>query len=151
MVSENPYNYCILIKKVFHQYLPRFLDPLEPNEAKIYRLRYWNSAIVPVAMESKPVATVSTACGIETLKFYQQLQNRHWYVATVLTAWGIETLVNKHLRGWVNFLLQQHLPLAVLKPQCNFVLVFVAIYVATALTACGIRPRGIYNFWAYWL
>ena len=40
VISENPYNYCILRKKVFHQYLPRFLDPLEPNEAKNYRLRF---------------------------------------------------------------------------------------------------------------
>ena len=40
VISENPYNYCILRKKVFHQYLPRFLDPLESNKAKNYRLRF---------------------------------------------------------------------------------------------------------------
>ena len=79
---------------VFHQYLSRFLDSLEPNEAKNYRLRfevfqnyllephkYWlsrtrccNSAYrlryatlisrLKYCLDSPPVATVLTACGM---------------------------------------------------------------------------------------
>ena len=40
------------------------------------------------------VATVLTACGIETVTFYS-LITKSLFVATVLTACGIETLNNK--------------------------------------------------------
>ena len=62
------------------------------------------------------VATVPTACGIETLvpKF------RCYFVfgvATVPTACGIETLLVQPNACHSAMMLQQYLPLAVLKPQ----------------------------------
>ena len=59
------------------------------------------------------VATVLTACGIETI-VYCYLQTIICLVATVLTACGIETSKDTWQsvdQGW----LQQYLPLAVLK------------------------------------
>ena len=73
MISENPYNYCILRKKVFHQYLPRFLGSLEPSEAKftVYGLRFskttfWNR--INTGFLEPAVATALTACGIEIVE-----------------------------------------------------------------------------------
>ena len=67
-------------------------------------------------------------------------------VATVLTACGIETIyyIVKCLQI---FSLQQYLPLAVLKPQpftCN--VIFQLSGVATVLTACGIETQLSKNF-----
>ena len=63
------------------------------------------------------VATVLTACGIETLlvivPYYSSPPSS---VATVLTACGIETLKIKILSYYSALKLQQYLPLAVLKP-----------------------------------
>ena len=56
-----------------------------------YRLRYWNTTGIIVASNFNAVATVLTACGIETLLW-------------------------THLRTWSTCPLQQCLPLAVLKP-----------------------------------
>ena len=59
------------------------------------------------------VATVLTACGIET-RGICKTQGKHFYVATVLTACGIETdtsFLAIVAQNWV----QQYLPLAVLK------------------------------------
>ena len=60
-------------------------------------------------------------------------------VATVLTACGIETSVRHNTFDKEAFLLQQYLPLAVLKlassPKCERP----GLDVATVLTACGIE------------
>ena len=60
------------------------------------------------------VATVLTACGIET-QFTSNLVTALVNVATVLTACGIETLPS--FLSWELQKLQQYLPLAVLKHQ----------------------------------
>ena len=59
------------------------------------------------------VATVLTAYGIET-KFQECTPVNGAAVATVLTAYGIETIRNKEFAS-LSFLLQQCLPLTVLK------------------------------------
>ena len=60
-------------------------------------------------------------------------------VATVLTACGIETIPVGTVSGERMPELQQYLPLAVLKPD-NIVMVYICfISVATVLTACGIE------------
>ena len=85
------------------------------------------------------VATVPTACGIET-DYNSQICLRIILVATVPTACGIETL---HRCAFRNFIatLQQCLPLAVLKLR-NVVLIFItSASVATVPTACGIETR----------
>ena len=81
-----------------------------------------------------------TACGIETkhmktLTFLQLL-----LVATVLTACGIETCAFS-IPQTKNFLkLQQCLPLAVLKPyRKEHLSKLIFHFVATVLTACGIE------------
>ena len=59
------------------------------------------------------VATVLTACGIETS--FTCIGNRFTFnVATVLTACGIETVHNTYFMTFT-IRLQQYLPLAVLK------------------------------------
>ena len=63
------------------------------------------------------VATVLTACGIETLQPLFILLTEIKSVATVLTACGIET-PNVGLNGLMYKPLQQYLPLAVLKLCC---------------------------------
>ena len=85
------------------------------------------------------VATVLTACGIETIKSSFIVSTVFSSVATVLTACGIETLVQPtqsvHLQT-----LQQYLPLAVLKLTGISVRVTLPVTpVATVLTACGIE------------
>ena len=62
------------------------------------------------------VATVLTACGIETYKPFWNCFRKH-FVATVLTACGIET-------GW---------------STANFLTFFNSV--ATVLTACGIETH----------
>ena len=61
------------------------------------------------------VATVLTACGIETFRDCQLLRVS-MIVATVLTACGIETPLFFWLSLQPTHVLQQCLPLAVLKP-----------------------------------
>ena len=87
------------------------------------------------------VATVLTACGIETRRHLSSQDNIIAQVATVLTACGIETAVTKVILFHV-FTLQQYLPLAVLKHNGG-ILFLVGEYfsVATVLTACGIETN----------
>ena len=61
------------------------------------------------------VATVLTACGIETFIYLQERKKNRSVVATVLTACGIETKYSLLLMSCYSFELQQYLPLAVLK------------------------------------
>ena len=109
------------------------------------------------------VATVPTACGIETLRVsppftmwslccnstyrlrYWNPRNHYWInfstfdVATVPTACGIETFYAKHL-SWITKL-QQYLPLAVLKLENYQNSENTLNIVATVPTACGIETR----------
>ena len=63
------------------------------------------------------VATAPTACGIETI-LVQNLHRQNPRVATAPTACGIETLATRVLvLTMLVPMLQQHLPLAVLKPS----------------------------------
>ena len=109
------------------------------------------------------VATVLTACGIETLKDTIKYCKYH-KVATVLTACGIETFSSNSLHSSTTTLqqylplavlkqlkfhhlldnderkLQQYLPLAVLKlAALHATFVVLVLLVATVLTACGIE------------
>ena len=88
---------------------------------------------------SKLVATAPTACGIETMQQRALAALNQYNVATAPTACGIETLPPLVLlHHFLNGKLQQHLPLAVLKPDA--VVKFHDIgCVATAPTACGIE------------
>ena len=61
-------------------------------------------------------------------------------VATVLTACGIETGWSSSIPS-SGVTLQQCLPLAVLKPSIKTRLLFSSYYVATVLTACGIETN----------
>ena len=64
------------------------------------------------------VATVLTACGIETMQDRGVDPNVHFDVATVLTACGIETVHERIQTATTpSSRLQQYLPLAVLKPR----------------------------------
>ena len=67
------------------------------------------------------VATVLTACGIETAMKSSYIDFTTSVVATVLTACGIETLMRIHILNDASKL-QQYLPLAVLKPQLQLLL-----------------------------
>ena len=92
-----------------------------------------------VIYDRSKVATAPTACGIETITFVcgRELDAA---VATAPTACGIETCGKVRI-GRKSFLLQQHLPLAVLKPKdisLNIMIQFLD-KVATAPTACGIE------------
>ena len=105
------------------QYLPLAVLKLNFHSTKLqktfgcnstYRLRYWNQQMKELLVSLCKVATVLTACGIETwnvIRHHLPLS----IVATVLTACGIETfwawLVQRDLRS----------------------------HVATVLTACGIE------------
>ena len=114
------------------------------------------------------VATVLTACGIETGTI-RPITPEIVRVATVLTACGIETIANSptainffscnstyRLRYWNaviiysspsnSCVLQQYLPLAVLKRNCSILNNTVLIStVATVLTACGIETQTLLN------
>ena len=64
------------------------------------------------------------------------------YVATVPTACGIETLSNVFIASILFGSLQQYLPLAVLKRFAQIIKFhFKYLLVATVLTACGMRRR----------
>ena len=84
----------------------------------VYGLRFskttfWNR--LNTGFSDPAVATVLTACGIETLKV-DCLLLPYTSVATVLTACGIETgYVHIPPQRLLNCELQQYLPLAVLK------------------------------------
>ena len=140
--------------------------------ARFDRLRYevfQNLFLSPMNTGSvRPaVATTPTACGIETLANSSKASMIS-FVATTPTACGIETIhflnnldisirqLQQHLPlavlkpffsssvkpSPVIALLQQHLPLAVLKPDiiCNLISNLL-IKVATTPTACGIETR----------
>ena len=78
-----------------------------------------------------PLAVLKLSKALLTTKQYLS-------VATVLTACGIETSAAPLNRGVTSTTLQQYLPLAVLKPKELKPLNF-AFLVATVLTACGIE------------
>ena len=158
---------------MLQQYLPlavlkqkadaeRMLNIVSCNST--YRLRYWNDPYEQTTMTTIKVATVLTACGIETNQLRINLFSSFFCVATVLTACGIETLKKDmglatklqgcnstyRLRYWNaanvapfsfnHFMkLQQYLPLAVLKLGVNDFITFTILIVATVLTACGIE------------
>ena len=84
------------------------------------------------------VATVLTACGIETKKVERTVCFTSFVVATVLTACGIETPENGTSRTRSS-VLQQCLPLAVLKHDNTVFIQETFLEVATVLTACGIE------------
>jgi len=94
VISENPYNYCILRKIIFLQYLPISIGLVDQMGARFDRLRcevFQNLILSPMN-----TGFVRTA------------------VATVLTVYGIETSVANHKllpMPW----LQQYLPFTVLK------------------------------------
>ena len=86
------------------------------------------------------VATVLTACGIETIQNGFCYKAISVHVATVLTACGIETLPSLTITDVAPIAtLQQCLPLAVLKPFSTGRTSRVINPVATVLTACGIE------------
>ena len=85
------------------------------------------------------VATVLTACGIETM-LVRVSPPFTICVATVLTACGIETQRNNTIPLGVHSL-QQCLPLAVLKPFRMRLTSNRTSSVATVLTACGIETK----------
>ena len=126
---------------VLKQSLQAHFEPPFSSCNSTYRLRYWNCREeLGYAVIDRVVATVLTACGIETsqlstcLKVFMPnscnstYRLRYWnrptslsaqyavrYVATVLTACGIETKLHQMLLDVVLVPLQQYLPLAVLK------------------------------------
>ena len=132
----------------------------------VYGLRFsktsfWNR--INTGFLDPAVATVLTACGIETyvesfvalptfnvccnsayrLRYWNWRSSRPtlstFQVATVLTACGIETVKQSIVSLWM-LMLQQCLPLAVLKPDSLPRLISLKIMiVATVLTACGIE------------
>ena len=91
------------------------------------------------------VATALTACGIET--HHLQFQYQYYsHVATALTACGIETSGRSPETLNNTKLLQQHLPLAVLKllQYCRSATVIYTV--ATVLTACGIETPSLLHY-----
>ena len=119
----NPYNNCILRKIIFFQYLPTSIGLVDQMGASFesfrgcnstYRLRYWNASRTSKVTSPLLVATVLTACGIETF----HLPSLHEVESS---------------------LLQQYLPLAVLKLNIFDLFVIRTDIVATVLTACGIE------------
>ena len=108
----------------------------------VYGLRFsktsfWNR--MNTGFLDPAVATVPTACGIETCFKAMLLVIRN-SVATVPTACGIETPISVRLINSAPGKLQQYLPLAVLK-QCRNVggESSYFFHVATVPTACGIE------------
>ena len=92
----------------------------------------------PVSFKIR-VATVLTACGIETSVIAITKLCRIELVATVLTACGIETSVHSFTSCSLCKELQQYLPLAVLKQNHFRGNYHGSEVVATVLTACGIE------------
>ena len=67
--------------------------------------------------------------------------SERWPVATVLTACGIETPRFQHRKQKIFLMLQQYLPLAVLKHALFICSKQNLSPVATVLTACGIETK----------
>ena len=115
----------------------RVIKPIGCNSA--YRLRYWNFVWRErLAFRLLQVATVLTACGIETVRRppagktpYKSLQQ--CLPLAVLKPWPFDLV-----HGFFVVLLQQCLPLAVLKRKIFYITICCFI-VATVLTACGIE------------
>ena len=81
-----------------------------------------------------------TACGIETCNKFANAKDSFSLVATVLTACGIETVYHETVSSLhAAFMLQQCLPLAVLKQHVYVLNQLILWPVATVLTACGIE------------
>ena len=95
----------------------------------------WNRSI---SVYFPGVATVLTACGIETTSKVGHIFINS-IVATVLTACGIETVSSEYLCFKNTSMLQQCLPLAVLKQPSIYNIILFVLFVATVLTACGIE------------
>ena len=117
--------------------------------ASFYRLRcevFQNLFLSPMntGFVRPAVATVLTACGIETL-IHLSRGCSLCSVATVLTACGIETGYNCIEIKFLSFrTLQQYLPLAVLKHTFFAKTNGKSIgKVATVLTACGIETSSL--------
>ena len=108
----------------------------------VYGLRFsktsfWNR--INTGFLDPAVATVLTACGIETC-YLESVSHICYIVATVLTACGIETKDFSNDDRVLPIVLQQCLPLAVLKRfLCH--IFGSTINVATVLTACGIETN----------
>ena len=137
----------------------------------VYGLRFSKTSVwnhINTGFPDPAVATVLTACGIETIKlsvaFTQAMRLQQYLplavlkpsvvlrhglslrseVATVLTACGIETIINSKDVICI-FPLQQYLPLAVLKQNGHFKHMFCGVFVvATVLTACGIETEDFF-------
>ena len=107
----------------------------------VYGLRFsktsfWNR--MNTGFLDPAVATVPTACGIETFLILSTTMRTAWCVATVPTACGIETQLAV-ASMLMRLVLQQYLPLAVLKLFCIIHIIMNFIWVATVPTACGIE------------
>ena len=89
------------------------------------------------------IATVLTACGIETEDAYV-VSESFARIATVLTACGIETSVTLPQMTFLVIVLQQYLPLAVLK--LISISINSSLNIATVLTACGIETENVRSF-----
>ena len=108
----------------------------------VYGLRFsktsfWNH--INTGFPDPAVATVLTACGIETKII--SIIIIIYIVATVLTACGIETEYQLASLFFYQFELQQYLPLAVLKLIIQELMRTANESVATVLTACGIETN----------
>ena len=96
MISENPYNYCILRKIIFLQYLPISIGLVDQMGARFDRLRcevFQNLILSPMntGFVRPAVVTVLTVYGIET-SFNDSRDVASLFVVTVLTVYGIETI-----------------------------------------------------------
>ena len=91
---------------------------LDPAVATVPTACGIETALKPLLKKTySPVATVPTACGIETKEDFPEII--FWkfkFVATVPTACGIETCTFQLPLIGQLYKLQQYLPLAVLKP-----------------------------------
>ena len=90
-------------------------------------------------MTDRPVATVPTACGIETL----MPQRKRWRLSPLQQYLPLAVLkLNKFwILSWFVTMLQQYLPLAVLKLNIQPIKPLRCLLVATVPTACGMRRR----------
>ena len=103
-----------------------------------YRLRYWNSLLNSLYVNNNPVATVLTACGIETHCMMDAII-KHFVLQQYLPL-AVLKLVYPIRANIPAILLQQYLPLAVLKHALGSSKRILNLSpVATVLTACGIE------------
>ena len=82
-----------------------------------YRLRYWNQFLVPPSLPSWYASCNSTYRLRYWNAYFSIGASLFWNVATVLTACGIETVKPSHSTIKNKERLQQYLPLAVLKQR----------------------------------